>query len=283
MAAALSLLSVSLVSVDLLLPSPRAPRALAVDRRGSPWNARAPRSRLCSIACAIDQSDGMKRADLPSEEELSAVQLLGAAGGAVMLRFVGGSALLGALMGGLIARRVAHEPSKAGAYLREAGWETHQQLGVARTTLSAACVWAAKEAQQLGMPPPRELLPIAMKLRRQVIRARVAHAHRPTHSAAPRGSAGRDASCADPPAAAPQAVAEIRRLDEEHGVSERVATRLSPLTDRARAALERLAAVWERSALSELVKNSGLPDRARRFRERAEERLQQEMRRGDAL
>ncbi|EOD35690.1 hypothetical protein EMIHUDRAFT_227489 [Emiliania huxleyi CCMP1516] len=110
----------------------------------------------------------MKRADLPSEEEISAVQWLGGAGGGlVWSKLFGGSLLFGVLAGVLAARAVAHSHSKAGTYLREAGWLAYERYRVARRLAVDAWGWAGSEARQVGVPPPRELQRMAVELLRR--------------------------------------------------------------------------------------------------------------------
>lgn len=116
-----------------------------------------------------DVAQRMKRADLPSVEELSAASFLGGAAGVLVWRYIiGGSALFGALVGVGITRRIAYQPSKAGAYVREAGWVTHTRYLAVRARCKSANEWALAEAHQLGLPTPRELGGMVMELMRKV-------------------------------------------------------------------------------------------------------------------
>ena len=120
---------------------------------------------------------------------------------------------------------MAHSHSKAGTYLREAGWLTYERYRVARRLAADAWGWAGSEARQVGVPPPRELQRMAVELlRRAVTELRALykgpHADLPTTHAPTTGlegvpvGAGRAVACERTLARAPRpgAAAARRRV-----------------------------------------------------------------------
>jgi len=172
---------------SLSIPAPSGLRAasLGLTRDATSQRDLTRRPRSSPILALNGASEGdasanlMKRADRPSEEEMIGVSYLGGAAGAFVWRHVlGRSALVGAMLGVAVARGVANQPTKAGAYAREAGWAAHTQFLAAQARGRAACSWAVAEAQQLGLPPPNELLGMAEDLLRKVSSMPTASAQR---------------------------------------------------------------------------------------------------------
>jgi hypothetical protein len=160
----------------LVMPTPvSGPRSVQSSicwRSASLSDSRCARSGAVIAAVRSAQDDDgatMKRADLPSGEELTVASFLGGAACAFVWRHIlGGSAVFGALIGVLITRRIAYQPTKAGAYVREAGWATHKQYLALRARSKAASEWAMTEAHQLGLPTPSELGSKLLQLMRKV-------------------------------------------------------------------------------------------------------------------
>lgn len=68
-------------------------------------------------------------------------------------------------------------------------------------------------------------------------------------------------------------------MDESSGLSQRIGARLAPLTSRLRRLVDWVASVWSSPGVQRQVTNTGVPEAFRRFRQRAEERQQAELRR----
>lgn len=185
----------------------------------------------------------MKRADLPSEEELSAASFLGGAAGAFVWRHLfGGSALLGALIGVMLARWVAHQPTKSGAYVREAGFITHKKYVAAKARGKAAAEWMCAEAHQLGVPPVADIVKWTSEMLKKALN-------------------------------------DAKDFDDSHRLSERVGTKLRPVIAPLRSSLDWMRRGWASPSLQRQIANTGIPDAVHRFRQRAEERQRGEARR----
>ena len=107
---------------------------------------------------AYDPYFKMKRADLPLEEEVRALQVVGGCLGAVLGGFLIRSSLVGAAVGTLGGRAVAFEPGRRGALARELGWQLAEQTQTRRRQLKEVLVNMKAEARQLGLPEARDVL-----------------------------------------------------------------------------------------------------------------------------
>ena len=230
---------------------------------------------------SFDDGARMKRADLPSEEELSAASFLGGAAGAFVWRHLfGGSALLGALIGVMLARWVAHQPTKSGAYVREAGFITHKKYVAAKARGKAAAEWMCAEAHQLGVPPVADIVKWTSEMLKKVphpparsIFASLALSAHCAHSLA------NVRSFAQAHGFLAQALNDAKDFDDSHRLSERVGTKLRPVIAPLRSSLDWMRRGWASPSLQRQIANTGIPDAVHRFRQRAEERQRGEARR----
>jgi len=79
-------------------------------------------ARATPVMAISDPYSGMKRADLPLNEELVALQVLGGSVGFVVFSGLSGSTVLGVALGILAGRWLAFEPGRRGASARELGY-----------------------------------------------------------------------------------------------------------------------------------------------------------------
>ena len=94
----------------------------------------------------------MKRADLPTDDEMRALEILGAAAGLALGRLAGLPAFLAGLAGVLFGRTLAQEPGRRGALSREAAYQLSKLYREQSRRLVNFCSGMTVEAKENGLP-----------------------------------------------------------------------------------------------------------------------------------
>ncbi len=124
--------------------------------------ANTPRATPPPVA-NLDRAASMKRADLPSDEEMRALELLGAGVGALLGRtLLGGPALVGAALGAAAGRVAAHEPGRRGALARELGFQLTSVYEVQSQRFANGWRALITEARARGLPDPASARAVAV-------------------------------------------------------------------------------------------------------------------------